>query len=247
MAVEFAGRGMLLDIEGTTSSVSFVFDVLFPFARRELANFLRDRWSTSHVDAACEHMAGDAGFSSAQAWWADQDDPQVRRRIVRDEALRLMDADAKATGLKQLQGLIWEAGFESGELCAHVFEDVAPALAAWKQAGLDVRVYSSGSVAAQKLFFGHTIRGDLLPFLGGHYDTTTGPKKIPQSYARIASDFKLDAGRILFLSDMVEELDAARAAGLRTILCLRSGNAPAPAGHQHDMVDTFADIALKGR
>src|SRR5262249_52930599 len=161
--------------------------------------------------------------------------------VVCKEVTRLMDADAKATGLKQLQGLIWQRGFESGELKAHVFDDVPPALTAWNAAGKDVRIYSSGSVQAQKLFFGHTIAGNLLPQFRGHYDTTTGPKKEADSYRRIAADFKLPPSDILFLSDIVAELDAARAAGLKTALCIRPGNAPAQnsAGEPHPAIENF--------
>jgi enolase-phosphatase E1 len=161
--------------------------------------------------------------------------------------LRLMDADAKATGLKQLQGLIWKSGFESGELKAHVYEDVPPALESWTAAGKDVRIYSSGSVQAQRLFFGHTIAGDLLPRFRGHYDTTTGPKKEAESYRKIAAAFGLPLTAILFLSDIVTELDAAREAGLATALVVRPGNAAGQncTGEAHAQIADFSQIDVR--
>ena len=174
--IELAVRGILLDVEGTTSSVSYVYDVMFPFARRELENYLRAHWDAEELAAARELIARDAGHPSFAAWCGPAADTEHGFTLVRDEIVRLMDGDVKATGLKQLQGLIWRAGFESGELQSHVYDDVPAALAAWNQAGRDVRIYSSGSIVAQKLFFGHTIQGNLLPRLRGHYDTTPGMK-----------------------------------------------------------------------
>ena len=146
-------RGILLDIEGTTSSIRFVYDVMFPFVRRELDAFLTEHWDDEAVAAACQQIALDAGHESLSAWSSD-DDAQKQADLVRGEVIRLMDHDVKATGLKSLQGLIWRSGFESGEMVAHVYDDVAPALLQWKQANLDIRIYSSGSIGAQKLFFG---------------------------------------------------------------------------------------------
>lgn len=167
-----------------------------------------------------------------------------RQRLICDEITRLMDGDLKATGLKQLQGLIWKAGFESGELQAHVYDDVPTALTEWNEEGVDVRIYSSGSVATQKLFFEHTIAGDLLHCFRGHYDTTTGPKKEVASYQQIASAFGLHAAELLFISDVVAELDAARSAGLQTALALRPGNADVEPSHGHIEISTFADVKI---
>lgn len=240
--IEHAHRGILLDIEGTTSSVRFVYDVMFPYARRHLKDYLAAAWDAPECRAACEQVARDAGHASLAAWAGES--AAAQRMRIRDEIVRLMDGDIKATGLKQLQGLIWQSGFESGEMQAHVFNDVPPALAAWNRAGRDVRIYSSGSVQAQKLFFGHTIAGNLLAHFGGHYDTTTGPKKDAASYRRIAADFALPAREILFLSDVVEELDAAREAGLATGLCNRPGNAAAPANHGHAEIISFDQVRI---
>lgn len=231
--ISFCGRGILLDIEGTTSSVSFVYDVMFPFVRRELDRYLDAHWGQPPLAAACRQIARDA----------NQDARADDRTWIRGEVLRLMDGDVKATGLKQLQGLIWEDGFNSGELKAHVYDDVPPALRDWHSRGISLRIYSSGSIQAQKLFFGHTIAGNLLPLLSGHYDTTTGPKKEAASYRTIAADFGLPASEILFFSDVVAELDAARAAGMQTALVIRHGNTAAAAGHGHAEIASFAQIS----
>lgn len=229
-------RGILLDIEGTTSSISFVYDVMFPFVRRELDAYLTNHWGGPELTAACEAIARDAGKTSLSA----------SRDSIQAEVIRLMDGDVKATGLKQLQGLIWDAGFKSGEMKAHVYDDVPPAIAAWNSAGLDVRIYSSGSVQAQKLFFGHTIAGNLLPLFRGHYDTTTGPKREAASYTAIAAAFGLSPSEILFLSDVPAELDAARQAGLQTGLVIRPGNASVKPDHGHPEIRSFAEVKIGG-
>ena len=228
-------RGVLLDVEGTTSSVAFVYEVLFPYARRELADFLRRRWSEPDAARACERIARDAGASSLAAW-GDAD--AARERVVA-EALRLMDGDLKATGLKELQGLIWQDGYDAGRLKSHVYPDVPPALRRWAERGLDLRIYSSGSVGAQKVFFANTDAGNLLGLFRGHYDTTTGPKREAESYRRIAADMAMPPSAILFLSDVRQELDAAAEAGMRTALVVRPGNSSVAPGHGHPVVEDF--------
>ena len=240
MSLETKAKGVLLDIEGTTSAIAYVYDVMFPFARKRLDGYLSEHWDDSALDPVRDRFAIDAGAESFAAWTRGSDDP---RQTLLDEAVRLMDGDIKATGLKQLQGLIWQSGFESGELRAHVYPDVPPALEAWKAAGVDLRVYSSGSVHAQKLFFGNSEAGDLLPVFTGHYDTTTGPKRESPSYAAIASDWGLPAGEILFLSDVTEELNAARKAGMMTALVSRPGNAePTAADPPHPRIESFEEL-----
>lgn len=237
-------RGILLDIEGTTSSVSFVYDVMFPFVRRELGRYLNANWGSPELSAACDQIARDAGQESFVAWAATSSAPDApsQQQLVSAEVTRLMDGDVKATGLKHLQGLIWESAFRSGEMRAHVYEDVPWALRRWNEAGIVTRIYSSGSTQAQKLFFGHTTAGDLLTFLSGHYDTTTGPKKEAESYGKIAREFGIPAEAILFVSDIVAELDAARAAGMQTALALRPGNAAVSAGHGHREIRSFDEV-----
>ncbi|MEZ6112917.1 MAG: acireductone synthase [Pirellulaceae bacterium] len=250
--IEFDGRGILLDIEGTTSSVSFVYDVMFPFVRRELEPYLETHWGESDLAAACDQIARDAGHDSLDAWAteasgaADDVEPAAaQRKLVASEVARLMDGDVKATGLKQLQGLIWRDGFESGELLAHVYDDVPPALERWRLAGITMRIYSSGSVQAQKLFFGHTTAGNLLHYFSGHDDTTTGGKKEAASYRRITADYDMPAEELLFLSDVPAELDAAREAGLHTALVVRSPDAAElsrSAANGHPVIRSFDEI-----
>jgi enolase-phosphatase E1 len=236
----FRGRGILLDIEGTTSSIRYVYDVLFPFARRELGGFLQRRWDDPAVRRACDLIAREAGATGPDAWGSD--DREQAQAKVSAEAIQLMDGDVKATGLKELQGLIWEEGFQAGTLRAHVYPDVPPALRRWASQGLDLRIFSSGSVAAQRVFFANTEAGDLLGLFRGHYDTTTGPKRSPQSYQSIVQGMALRAGLVLFLSDVTPELDAAASAGLQTALVVRPGNAPAPEGHGFPIVTSFDQV-----
>lgn len=231
--MHFTGRGVLVDVEGTTSAVAYVYDVMFPFARRGIAGYVARHWDDSALASVRRQFAADAGREMATP---DE---------LTAEALRLMDGDVKATGLKTLQGLVWEAGFRSGELRAHVFADVPPALAAWREAGLDVRVYSSGSIHAQRLFFGHTEAGDLVPRFSGNYDTTTGPKREALSYTAIALDWGVAPSEVLFLSDVTEELNAARDAGMLTALVVRPGNAQAAAADPpHEVIESFEQITI---
>ncbi len=227
-------RGILLDIEGTTSSIAFVHQEMFPYVRREMAGFLERQGQRPDVVDACQQVmleanpAGPADGGQGATLSARCDRDSIVRAVF-----QLMDADAKRIGLKLLQGLVWEEGFRSGALRGHVYEDVPAALTRWQAAGLDVRIYSSGSVAAQRLFFQHTVAGNLLPFLNGHFDTATGPKREPASYATIAKEFAVAPATILFASDVAEELDAARSSGMRTVLLLRPGNEPVTATAQH--------------
>ena len=216
-------RGVLTDIEGTTTPISFVHEVLFPYARRRL-------------EAAC--ASGDPIFAAALAQLAaehqaEQEDGKPDFGDGAPYAAWLMARDRKSTGLKALQGILWQSGYQNGELRGQVWPDVVAALARWQKRGVRARIFSSGSVLAQKLLFGHSDQGDLLPFFEGFHDTTTGPKGAAASYTAIAAAFALPPGEILFLSDVVAELDAARAAGMATGLLLRPGNQPAePNGHR---------------
>ena len=234
--IVFDGRGILLDVEGTTSSISFVYDVLIAYAKEQVASFLavhRDDETELKLAAAITAAAGAAQSPASIA--ADPTSAALA-------AIDLMNRDLKATPLKTLQGMIWRSGFESGQLVAHVFDDVPPALAGWADSGLDVRIYSSGSIEAQQLFFRHTAAGDLTPHLRGHYDTTTGPKREPASYTRIAADMGLDPRQVLFVSDVGEELDAARSAGMATALAVRPGNREAGGIYAHEPLASFAEI-----
>jgi len=235
---------MLLDIEGTTSSVSFVYDVMFPFVLRELDNYLESAWNEPSLAPVLDQIAKDTGSSDFASWTSDCTDESQRRAKVSAEIRRLMDGDVKATGLKALQGMIWKDGFERGEMIAQVFDDVPEALQAWTSAGLRVYIYSSGSIAAQKLFFGHCEAGNLLGYFSGHFDTTTGPKKEAKSYDAIAAQVGEAAEKVLFISDIVAELDAAKEIGMDTRLSIRPGNKPVEDGHTHEAITSFAQVSL---
>jgi enolase-phosphatase E1 len=233
--IVFGGQGILLDVEGTTSSIAFVYDVLFAYAKEHIAAFLQQHATDSAVAEAAAALAAETGCSSSL------DTAEGRSSLVL-AALDLINRDIKSTPLKALQGMIWRAGFESGQLTAHVFDDVPPALEQWADSGLDVRIYSSGSIEAQKLFFGHTSFGDLTGHLRGHYDTTTGPKREQASYTAIAADMGLPPRQILFISDVGAELDAARAAGMATAAAIRPGNRPLESLYDHETIQSFAEI-----
>ena len=236
--IVFGGRGILLDVEGTTSSISFVYDVLFAFARQHVGDFLWQHRLDPAVQAAAAVLATETG--AADATLAD---PAGTTRMAL-AAIDLMNRDVKSTPLKALQGMIWRSGFDSGELVSHVFEDVPETLAQWADSGLDVRIYSSGSIDAQKLFFSHTCAGDLTPHLRGHYDTTTGPKREAASYRAIAADMGMEPREILFISDVGEELDAARQAGMATALAIRPGNREPGGRLEHESLELFTEIVI---
>ncbi|MBY0549206.1 MAG: acireductone synthase [Candidatus Obscuribacterales bacterium] len=238
-------RGVLLDIEGTVSPVSFVYDVLFPFARNNAESFLGRTAETVETKHALQLMAKDAGFSTLEEWSAAAPE-KSQLEVALEEVNRLMDNDIKATGLKELQGLIWAEGYASGVLNSVVFDDVPVALSDWKKEGCSIRIYSSGSATAQKVFFENTIFGNLCCFLSGYYDTTLGAKREATSYERIADAFGLPAREIVFLSDVPAELDAAKAAGMQTRLVVRKGNASA-GEHQHAILHSFLDFEISNR
>ena len=206
---------ILTDIEGTTTPVSFVYEVLFPYAERRLEEACARADSEPAVAAAVAQLRleyeEEAKAASGLPGFGDGA-PYARQ---------LMGQDRKSTGLKALQGLIWEHGYRAGTLRAQVFDDVPGALERWRREGLRLRVYSSGSILAQKLLFAHSEHGDLTPFFEGYHDTTTGPKKEADSYHRIAAHYGLPENQVLFLSDVVAELDAAAEAGLQTALLRR--------------------------
>ncbi|HMB56124.1 MAG TPA: acireductone synthase [Arenimonas sp.] len=226
-------KTILTDIEGTTSSISFVKDVLFPYARKALPEFVRRHGGELEVRHWLDAAAVDAGSVCS-------DDVLI-------EVLQgWIDSDRKHPALKALQGMIWKSGYEDGEYTAHIYPDAAAALRAWHAGGHALFVYSSGSVPAQKLLFGHSDAGDLRPLFSGYFDTDVGGKRDARSYRNILDALRLSGEQILFLSDVVEELDAAREAGLDTVLLDRREDYPAPrlgeACHGHARVTSFADI-----
>ena len=238
-------KAILLDIEGTTTPVAFVFDVLFPYARSRLRKYLEQHAGRPDHERLIgqlrdEHDADRAALHPVPPWF---DHPE-RARIdsIATFVEWLMDRDRKSTPLKDLQGRIWKAGYRSGELQADVFDDVPAALERWTSRHLRVAIFSSGSVLAQQLLFKHTSAGDLTRFLECYFDTTSGAKTEPASYARIATALDLPPASMLFVSDTTRELDAARAAGCETRLSLRPGNASVSAGHGHQIIRTFTEI-----
>ena len=222
-------RGILLDIEGTTTRIAFVYDVLFPFARRNIAEYLKD----ADVSGLKREYDEDVRRGAQPPPWSAEPAAYI---------YWLMDQDRKSTALKNIQGKIWQEGYESGELHGEVFPDVPPALERWQRNQIDVRIFSSGSVLAQRLLFSSTAAGDLTRFLRGYFDTTTGPKNDPASYTTIAHSFGIPLPQILFISDVTRELDAARTAGMQTRLCFRPGNHPQPP-HSHQAITTFDTIS----
>lgn len=224
----------LLDIEGTTTPISFVAETLFPYARTHLAPFLeRNGRSIGGLKIIGrlhrEHDVDRRRGADVPPWSA------------KGYAEWLMDQDRKSPALKELQGRIWEEGYKDGSLAGQVFEDVPRAFARWRGARRPIAIYSSGSVLAQQWLFRTTPAGDLTPFISHHFDTAVGPKSDPGSYARIAETVGLAPSAITFVSDVVSELHAARMAGLATILSARKGNPRQPA-HTHRVVKSFDDI-----
>ena len=208
-------RVILTDIEGTTSSLSFVHDVLFPYAAEHIGRFVMDGFADDPaIREQIEAVAARSGVSA-------NDLPglvEVLETWIRE--------DRKETPLKALQGMLWEQGYQQGAFRGHVYPDAAEALRRWHDRGLRLYVYSSGSVKAQKLIFGHSDQGDLTPFFSGYFDTHVGAKRDPESYRRILDQIGMEPGTVLFLSDVAAELEAAEAVGLKTAWLVRDGDLP---------------------
>jgi enolase-phosphatase E1 len=222
-------RAILTDIEGTTSSLSFVKDVLFPYARERMAEFIRQHAQEAAVRKELEEVRRLSGKNLS--------DPEVIEQLI-----RWIDEDKKITPLKSLQGMIWEDGYKKNDFKGHMYEDAVRHLKLWKQAGIRLYVFSSGSVQAQKLLFAHTEYGDLTPLFSGYFDTTIGNKREADSYRKIAETIGAPPGDILFLSDIREELDAARAAGMQVAWLVRDGALDSKATHRQ--VRNFDEIRL---
>jgi enolase-phosphatase E1 len=241
----FAVDGVVLDIEGTVSSIDFVYRHMFPFVRRELHVFLAEHFDDPEVRLACQRIADEVNLTQ---WSMLSSHPAARAEALEKIAsavMVLMDADAKSTGLKQLQGLIWRSGFDSGELVADLYSDVAPQLRQWHAAGIRLFIYSSGSIAAQQLFFGHTTVGDLRGLLSGFFDTTTGPKRESESYRAIARSTGFSPARLLFVSDVTAELAAAAKAGFQCALAIRDGNPPQPDADIWPQIESFDQLRVQ--
>ncbi|MFC1747435.1 acireductone synthase [Pseudomonadota bacterium] len=201
---------ILTDIEGTTSSLSFVKDVLFPYARERMGSFIEQNAADPVVQALLNDVRAIAGETLDQ-------------QGVIAALIQWIDEDQKLTPLKALQGMIWQAGYKNGDFTGHVYADAYENLKKWHEAGLELYVFSSGSVKAQKLIFGYSDFGDMTPLFKGYFDTTMGAKREADAYLRIAKEIGVAQEEILFLSDIEQELDAARDAGYSTLQLLRDG------------------------
>ena len=235
---------ILLDIEGTTTPIDFVYRVLFPYARARVKSFIADHLSDEQTQADI------AGFRDEHAEDIRQglEPPPLREQSEKAliESITsyvhwLMDQDRKSTPLKSLQGRIWEAGYHAGELQSQVFDDVPLALRRLREQRKEICIYSSGSVLAQRLLFAHTEAGDLTALIRDYFDTNVGAKRDAESYQRIASSLARVPSEIVFISDVVAELDAALSAGFQTLLCERPGNHSQPVS-PHTAIRTFDEL-----
>ena len=236
---------LLLDIEGTTTPIDFVYNILFPYAREHVKPYLEDRPASTEAQADIRELLQENSDDARRGL----DPPLINgpaERVSPDEVVAyvhwLMDRDRKTTPLKSLQGRIWDEGYRRGELRSQVFEDVPRAFKRWREQAKKIFIYSSGSVLAQKLLFANTEAGDLTPFISGYFDTNVGAKRDSQSYSRIASELKLQSFAVLFVSDVIAELDAAATAGCETLLCVRPGNHPQSPAASHTIINTFDEI-----
>ena len=231
-------QAIITDIEGTTSSISFVKDILFPYAKKHLASFIKQHQDITEVRMQLNAVAETCSIPA-------QDTKQIIQQLQ-----NWIKDDVKATPLKNLQGMIWQEGYQNSAYKAHVYPDAVDILKEWNKKELPLYVYSSGSVLAQKLFFSHSSAGDLLPLFSGHFDTNIGPKQEAQSYLNIQRALDIDAENLLFLSDISQELDAARQAGFQTCHVIRdnqttkqntvsSNSAPS-----HPQINSFQQITL---
>ena len=227
-------RAILLDIEGTTTPIAFVHEVLFSYARTHARDFLATNINSAEVSADVALLREEHA--------ADVSDGHQPPDSIADYVEWLIERDRKSTGLKSLQGKIWRQGYIDGSLKSQVYADVAPALERWRAQGLSINIFSSGSVLAQRLLFAHTEAGDLTRFIDNYFDTNVGKKGEAESYRRIAEALKLRADEVLFISDVVAELDAAIEAGMQTLLSIRPGNPPQNNVPRYQAIHTFDEI-----
>jgi enolase-phosphatase E1 len=204
---------ILTDIEGTTTEVSFVYDILFPYFRAHM-----DQWKT--VDSA---PMNDVLEQTRLLVFEEQSINLTSKEALFEQLRQWSIEDRKVTPLKTFQGMVWEQGFKSGAIKGHMYPDVKPALERWTAMGMKLAIFSSGSIAAQKQLFGFSTEGDLTPYFSAYFDTTSGMKRDEQTYQLIVQQVNAPANSVLFLSDIYQELEAANAAGLRTLQLVRPG------------------------
>ena len=238
-------RVLLLDIEGTTTPIDFVYKTLFPYASRKVESFLRDQSGYAEVQALVQDLRVQHGMDDAQGlrppiWVSDSDESRLRSCVAYVQWL--ITKDSKCTPLKSLEGRIWQQGFESGELRGDVYPDVPQAFARWRRQGRDICIYSSGSVLAQQLLFRTVASGDLTRCIAGFFDTQAGIKTSAESYRKIVASLGREPLEFLFVSDAAKEIEAARSGGMCAILCERNppvAGASARAGVIHSFDEIF--------
>lgn len=221
-------KAIVTDVEGTTSSISFVKARLFPYAYDHMAEFIRGHAHEVQVGALLDEVRRVVG------------EPLELEALIK-QLLRWIDEDQKITALKTLQGMIWEDGYKRGDFTGHVYEDAARNLRVWHESGIKLYVFSSGSVQAQRLLFRYSDFGDLTPLFSGYFDTTTGNKCDVEAYFNIADSIGLPGESILFLSDIAGELDAARTAGMQTLQLIRDASVNVS---DHHPIPNFDQINL---
>ncbi|HEY4422911.1 MAG TPA: acireductone synthase [Pyrinomonadaceae bacterium] len=224
-------KAILLDIEGTTTPIAFVHDVLFSYARDHVREFLTENSAAEDIAPLRKEHAVDVNDAPPLT-----DETESIAAYVE----WLIKLDRKSTALKSLQGKIWRQGYEDTSLKSQVFADVAPAFERWRDRGLKISIFSSGSVLAQQLLFAHTEVGDLTPFIDSYFDTNIGKKGEAESYRKIAELMGIEPQQILFISDVTAELDAANQAGMKTLLSIRPGNSEQP--QLYPSIRTFDSI-----
>lgn len=239
---------ILLDIEGTTTPIAFVHEVLFSFARSKIRDYLTEHFDSEqlHADLASLRREHEIDLK------ADRHPPLIidSPHEVEIESLVayinwLIDRDRKSTALKSLQGKVWKQGYLEGSLRAQLFGDVRPALERWRAAGLKVSIFSSGSRLAQQLLFAHTDAGDITGSISNYFDTEIGSKIEVESYRKIAATLGVPEGNVLFISDITNELAAAREAGMQTVLCVRPGNHPQIFPSSYRTIESFDELKLE--
>lgn len=240
--LEVAPRGILLDIEGTTTPITFISKTLFPYSQRRARNFILSHLQDEEIQSALRQLQYENARDRAAGAPAIEDGSRDTIEETVRYYLWLIDVDRKSTPLKAIQGRIWEEGYARGELQSIIFPDVVPALNRWRHEGQLTAIYSSGSVLAQLQLFRHTVDGDLTPLIDAYFDTHVGNKKQPESYGKIAGHMKLPPNEVLFVSDVAAELDPALAAGMRTALCARPGNPSIAEKNNHHVIRSFEEL-----
>ena len=237
-------RVILLDIEGTTTPIDFVYKTLFPFASCKMESFLRDHVQDSEIqsliqDLREQHGADERNGFQPPSWREDSEEARLRSSVAFGQWL--IARDSKCTPLKSLQGKIWQQGFTSGELHGEVFPDVPVAFKRWRKQGKIIGIYSSGSVLAQQLLFRTTTSGDLTPYISAFFDTRVGAKAEAEGYKKIAASFSVSPQHFLFVSDAAKEIEAAQSAGMQALLCERDPGSASSRG-QREAIQSFDNL-----